>query len=116
MENIYINDEFYGELDDFIEFLEEEQDIEDLDDDYSVIAFETELRPIVTFTPDWITDRIDDEEFSENGQDMEIEKIQKALSECVDFKRLNSMIPKLHYPFGNRIIITKADLLAAKNS
>jgi chemotaxis methyl-accepting protein methylase len=50
-----------------------------------------------------------EERYSEDApQDLDV---KKALNECIDFEKLNSMIPKLWYPNGKFQLITKADLL-----
>ena len=52
------------------------------------------------------------EEFSEQNCDQEYDLILKAIKECCDFEKLNSMIPKLWYEIpSQKFKITKQDLL-----
>ena len=110
-ESFFIDDEFYHDILHYAESMDGE--IEDLEDDWTIQVTACELQPLVTFTPDWIAERIDEERFSENNSEQECDRIIKALKECVDFDKLNSLMPKLNYGTREKYFITKSDLLEA---
>ena len=91
MENFFYNDTFYsdlGELMDDFDFYEEE-DVLKLPDNYSLDCKSSSLEPIVNLSADWISERIDEERFTEDGN--EIEKIEKILSANIDFDKLSAI-------------------------
>ena len=70
------------------------------------------FRTICQLSANWITERIDDDRFSENNVDSEIDKIEKALNGNIDFEKINALIPKLYFvDRRNKFKITKKDLL-----
>lgn len=107
MTNFFYNDKFYEDIPDFMEDLEiDEETIEQCRDSYVVKL--GELQPILKLDSEWIIDRIDEERFTENGD--EIEKLEDILKKYIDFDKVNSMIPKLWYETYKKVEITKADL------
>lgn len=108
-----IEDKFF---EDPIEYLEYECDM-DIDvlkeepDDFVLTALECDTESLVTLSAEWITTRIDDERFSENGVDDEIGRIYKALEKHIDFEALNKEIPKMWYPSRRKITWTKQELI-----
>ena len=110
-ESFFIDDEFYDDIYHYAESMDGE--IEDLEDDWAIQVTACELQPLVTLTPDWIVERICEERFSEDNSDQEYEKIIKALKQCIDFDKLNSLMPKLNYATREKYFITKTDLLEA---
>jgi len=111
MENFFYDDKFYSDLGELMEDIDlfEKDDVLKLPDDYSLDCKGSKLEPIITLSPEWISERIDDERFSEDGD--EIEKVEKALLASVDFEKVNSLLPKLYYVSREKVIITKADML-----
>lgn len=123
MENFFIDDRFYYNIEDLIEYLElnEEEELKNLPDDYEQEAIEGSLEAVFTLTKDWIVDTIiqrtdqfegrfpdpidDDDEKTFNA-------IKNAIKESIDIDKLNSLIPKLWYGNGKKFKITKKDLLA----
>jgi hypothetical protein len=75
-----------------------------------VTCYPAELEPIVKLSPDWILDRIDEERFTEDGNDHD--KVYELLSK-IDFSAFNESCPKLYYPTGRKFEITKADFYEA---
>jgi len=110
--NYYYNENYYSEISDISEDLfETEEEIHELPDDYRLEVFTTILKPIVVFDPRMILDKcVDEDMFSEENADREDLKIHEALKECIDFEKLNSMIPKLYYP-DKKIFLTKKDFV-----
>jgi len=113
MENFFYNDDFYNDVDSFIhENFEGLDEILGLEDDKQFHCTGSVLQPIITLSSYWITDRIDDDRFSENGVDEECIKINKILDENIDYDKINSLLPKLYYENRkDKFTITKQDLL-----
>jgi hypothetical protein len=110
MENFFYNDKFYSDMEELMDDLDYyEEDVLKLPDDYSLDCKGFKLEPIVTLSADWIGERIDEERFTEDGD--EIEKILKVLSANIDFDKINSLMPKIYYESGEKFKITKADML-----
>jgi len=120
MENFNYNGNFYAELYDLAEDLEywkEDLLLEEYPVDFTLKIDLMELRPIVEFTPESIAEGcILDDRYSEENAEDEYAKIIKALTENIDFEKLNSLIPKLYYATGKTQLITKQDLIDAKNN
>lgn len=115
MENFFHNDSFYRDLDELIDYvgldLEPGQELKDLPDDFTITVELSNKKKIVVFSEDWIVERISEDAFSEDGCESEEAQIKKALHECIDFEKLNSMIPSLHYGTGKEVTLTKQDLI-----
>ena len=111
---LVIDDNYHSDLESYVnqEFGSKEE-IEALPDDYKLVAYECESKPIVVFSAEWITERINEEKFSEDQADEEYENITKALNEFVDFEKLNAKVPRLNYPTKHQVIFTKEDLINA---
>jgi hypothetical protein len=116
MENFFEDGEFYTDLEDFIYkvFDGEEEKVRELKEDAVFECKGSILEPIIDFSSQWITERIDDDRFSENDSDDEYEKITKVLEENIDFKKITDLLPKLYYEnYKDKFTITKQDLLDA---
>ena len=116
IENFFEDGEFYTDLEDFIYkvFDGEEEQVKELEDDTIFNCKGSELEPIIDFSSQWVTDRIDDDRFSENNIDAEYEKITKILDDSIDFQKIINLLPKLYYEnYNDKFTITKQDLLDA---
>lgn len=115
MENFFYNDNFYSDMESFIhENFDDESEIAELDDDKEFLCKGSTLETILELSAEWITNRIDEDRFSENNSDDECEKITKALNNNIDYEKINSLMPKLYYEnYRDRFTITKQDLLNA---
>ena len=116
IENFFEDGEFYTDLEDFIYkvFDGEENQVRELEEDAVFECKGSKLEPMFYFSPKWITERIDDDRFSENNSDDEFEKITKILIENIDFKKIVDLLPKLYYEnYKDKFTITKQDLLDA---
>jgi hypothetical protein len=110
MENFFYSNKYYSDLDELLDDLDLSEDgISELPDDYLLDCRRANLEPIITLSVDWIGDRIDEERFSEDAD--EVEEIQKILSSNIDFEKINSLMPKLYYESREKFKITKADLI-----
>lgn len=115
MENFFVNDKFYPDLEEYLIDMDlEQEDIEALPDDYTLEAEDTDHEPMFKLDSSELASILDEwhsERKSEDGD--EWEEIKEALNKSVDFEKLNANIPCLHYPNGQALIITKSDLLEA---
>ncbi len=109
MENFLDDDMFHSDLDSLIMHLELDDNINDLDDDWSIRVEMCDLEPVEEITAEWITERIDDERLPEEP-DGTIHHAKKILNENIDFKKINELMPKLYYGNGTYQVITKKDL------
>jgi len=92
----------------------EEEQVRELEEDAVFECKGSKLEPIINFSSQWITERIDDDRFSENNSDNEYEKITKILDKNIDFKKITDLLPKLYYEnHKDKFTITKQDLLDA---
>ena len=115
MENFFYNNDFYTDLEDFIEkVFDDESEIADLDNDKLYLCKGSKLEPILSLSAEWIAERIDEDRFSENNSDGEIEEISEILESNIDYEKINSLMPKLYYEnYKDKFTITKQDLLDA---
>jgi hypothetical protein len=113
MENFFYNDNFYSDMESFIhENFEDESEIAELEDDKLFLCKGSKLEPILKLSAEWIAERIDDDRFSENNSDGEIEEISEILEKNIDYEKINSLMPKLYYEnYKDKFTITKQDLL-----
>lgn len=106
----YYGDKFYLDYSELMDDLDIE-DPNDLPDDWDVTCFEVEEQPIYQFNPGIIANLVPDRRFSEDGIDKEYDSVVEAIATCVDFGKLNSMLPKLYYPTKESFVVTKQDLI-----
>ncbi len=111
MENIFVDDRFFSDMESLLEWIEDNEDctIEELPEDYVIDVNESTKEKLVTFSAEWMVNRIDEERFSEDGDEQS--DICKILEDCIDFDKINSKIPELYYPKYKSIKMTKEDLL-----
>lgn len=104
---------FYSDLTELSgDYFESEQEIYDLSDDYTLRCYETDKEPIFQLTPDRIMDMVDDERFTEDGD--EWWKMYSMLQKYTEvFNEINKQIPELYYENTRKsFIITKQDLIS----
>ena len=115
--NFFVDDKFYHGVEDFLEDLDvyengDEIDFDLIDDDWTCkIGFTTE-ESMFQLEPNVLSNILYDtfvDRYSEYAE--EESEIIRALKECVDFDKLNSKIPKLHYPNGKYHTLTKQELI-----
>ena len=106
-------DKFYHAPEDFVEdIFDDEDEINDLEDGIFWDCYGSTEQPLFELSSQWITERIDEDRFSENGSDNEYEKIHKILEANIDYEKINSLIPRLYYENRrDKFKITKEDLL-----
>lgn len=109
MENFFIDDKFYTNMEELKDSYECDDILDSLPDDWSTEANESNLLPIIQYNVESLLEQAD--EFSETNCDQEYEKIRLAILECCDFEKLNSMIPKLYYGSVRKFTITKKEIL-----
>jgi len=117
MENFYIDTEFYSDIESYLSNNGiEDDDVINLEDDWSIKVQLSELKPMFQYKVDQITDDILratdrwEENFPEDS-DTVFKELEFAIKQSIDLEKLNSLIPKLYYPSGIFDELTKKDLL-----
>ena len=118
MENFFANDEFYSELEDYIEDIwdNHEQAILDLPEDWKDEVIVGSKEKIFVITMDRVVDFIMshtdtwEDRFPEDS-DRTMEKIEKAIRSSVDIEKMNDGLPFLYYPSKEKATLTKKDLV-----
>lgn len=120
MENFFQDDKFHSDLESLMSDLDlnEDQDIKDLDEDWSIDCEEATLEKVFELDEDFVvqailsqTDRWEDR-FPVDDNDERTEKqIEDALKMGINIKTMNSLLPELYYPNGKKFKITKKDLI-----
>lgn len=111
MENFFLDDKFCSDLGDLCHHLDLDDDaIAALPDDWFVEVVESSLEPVVKLSADWIVNKVNDDRWTEDGN--EVGKVYKAL-ELIDFDKVNAAMPTLYYESRplKKFKIKKADLL-----
>jgi hypothetical protein len=113
MTDFFIDDNFYNELIDFIEYegldLEEVQDFED---DWFIEANDSREEKVINFSAQWITERIDEGRFPEDDEDY-FDRVYKIFENNIDFDKINALLPTVIFPSRKTFKITKVDLIEA---
>jgi len=116
IENFFYGDRFCYDLSDLVDILTDGDDLEDIDDDWSIEVEESKLEKMFTMDKDFIvksivdnTERWDDR-FPEDDSQV-FKDIRAAIEDAVDIDKLNTNLPSLYYPTGNKVCITKEDLV-----
>lgn len=99
-ENFFWGEDFYSELWDLIDYFDRNEIWEEFQENESIKLYQATEEPIIVFNADIIAENLDSQRFSEHEDEKEFKIILKALNECIDFDKLNSMIPKLWYGGG----------------
>lgn len=121
MENFFIDDSFYREVEDYLIDTEmEEEQVKSLPDDWQRKVQLANLEKMIKVNDNFIVDimvllcdanedRFPEEDF--NGK--LYGQIKQALKESIDLNKLNSLMPELYYTSKETAILTKQDLLDA---
>ncbi len=111
MENFFNGERFCTDLGDLMDDLDIGEDV-NLPDDWTHKVEEAELQPMFQLDSEGLSDLLynnNDERYDEDAT--QFDDVTKALKQSVDFDKLNSMIPKLWYPNGKFITVTKMDIV-----
>lgn len=115
MKPFFIEDEFYTDIESYLIAKDLElEDIQKLPDDYKLAISDCDLEPMFQLNASTLSEILCgnyEERFSEDSP--EADTIEKALSECIDFEKLNALIPQLWYINGKEAELTKQELLDA---
>lgn len=104
---IYYNYNHYTDIQALAEELSDDGSLNEIENDIEVE--ETNLEPMFQFDANSITDNLDEERMSEDGD--EVDEIRELIKKHVDFTKVNELMPKLWYPNGKKYKITKQQLL-----
>jgi len=111
MENFFIDDNFYSDLNEFIDHLDVDS-VEEIPNEWTWRAELSTFEPMFKLDSEIMASLVGDAYDERYGEDQDLsEKIIKALNESVDWDKLNSLIPKFYYANGEYETITKQDLI-----
>jgi len=121
MENFFVDEDFYTDIEGYLAHLELEQDdVEALPDNFEQETELSTLEPVCEIYEDWlhkviieqIIDNYEDRISADDGVLKEVEeKIKVALHASINIDKINEGVPKYYYPNGTKGKITKQDLL-----
>lgn len=118
MENFFIDDNFYSDLDEYIDslLLEIEYDsLEHLPDDFKVEAFESEKRQAFgSLDHDRIMEFIEDtyiDDLPESYFDNYSNEVLESLKKSFDIEAFKKTLPHYYYSTNKKFTITKQDLI-----
>jgi hypothetical protein len=117
MENFFIDDKFFTDLTDFMEERDiDENELHLLDGDWSETAEHTELQKIFKLDEKFILEHLMEATDTFEGRfpddcDSVDKKIKQAIMSGIDIDKINSNLPELYYPSGEKFKITKQDLI-----
>lgn len=116
MENFFIEDRFFSNFEDLLDYIDVE--VEELEDDWSIKIELSELEPMVKLNEDDLVELITDaneDRFAEDNRESEYRNIREAIKLAFDLEKFNNHIEKYYYPTGHYKTITKQDLLDFTN-
>jgi len=115
MENFFIDDKFYTNIEELLEDLEIET-IDEIPETYSERAESASLEPISEgITHDYLVDTIFsylEDRMPEDYTEKFEAKIINAIKEAIDIEKINSLMPKLWYGNNQFFTITREDLIS----
>jgi len=124
LKNFFVDSDFYETVADFTNYLDlpdSEFAKNELEDEISYQAFTSTKEPILNYTKDRLFKHIgqeiigalydrNEDRYPEEPEDVE-KKILKAFKESFDIEKFNSLLPKMFYPNGKKVNITKANIV-----
>lgn len=119
MENFFYSDTFYRDLEDLCDdiSLYELTDVEALPDDWTLKVQESTLEKMFVLTDVMVaeailqyTDRFE-ERFPEDDNGDCLNKLEKAIPQCIDIYKINEAVSSLYYPNGKFTFITKQEII-----
>lgn len=117
MENLFDDELFFTDLSDLMEYYNiEEDELNNLDDDWSQTLQTSTLEPIFQLTEDFVIDSIMEkieiweERFPEESE-RSLKELMEAIKSGIDINKINENIPKLYYPNSKKVTITKQTLI-----
>jgi hypothetical protein len=125
MENRFLEDFIFGDdifcstIEDLVEYLERDGDIEDLPEDWETKVELTELKKVFEIDDDFVNSLVDwaidvnEERFDPENYKI-IERVKQAFLSGIDKEKINKALPELYYGTGERVTVTKKDLLCCK--
>lgn len=113
MENFFYDDSFCIDLDKLADLCGiDEENVNELKDDWNAKIELTDLEPIFTTNAEDLCQLLADNNEDRLSEDFdEKEKVLKALTESIDFEKLNNLLPKLYYPNNKFETVTKSDMV-----
>lgn len=85
-EEFFCNDIFHSSLEDFIDYNEwDREQVESLPEDFKLEVLTAKKEPIVKLSAEWIVNHINEERFSEENYDQELERVTGIIADNIDF-------------------------------
>lgn len=118
MENFFIDENFYSDVEDYIEDLGlTEEEILNLDDDWSIRCEYTRLEKICQLDKGEVSDLIYnyilnhfEHRLPEDNGEFDV-KLEKVILNNLDLSSVNEKMPELYYQTGEFFELTKQDLV-----
>jgi hypothetical protein len=115
MEHFFIEDEFYGDLQDYIDSLIDGEDsVKELPDDWKIEVATTKLEKAFKVGKEDAADDLSEvwcDRHDDRGGETYKDDVREALLKVIDVDKINEAIPSYYFPDGNVATITKQDLL-----
>ena len=113
MENFFYDDRFCSDISELMDVFDiDDENLAELEDDWKVRVELTDLEPIFKVDADILCQLLADANEDRLSEDFEQEEeIKKALKSCIDFDKLQAILPKMYYPNNKFVTITKQDLI-----
>lgn len=117
MENLFKDEIFFCDLSDVMDYYDiDEDEFAELPDDWEIELQTSKLEPMFQLTEKFVIDAILqntdtwEDRFPENN-DSVLNGLEDAVKSGIDINKINKSIPKLYYPDGGKITVTKQDLI-----
>lgn len=117
MENLFYEEIFFSDLSDVMDYYDiGEDELDQLEDDWKLELHTSKLEPMFQLTEDFVLGSIMEktdiweERFPEEC-DRTLKELMDAIKSGIDIEKINENIPKVFYPSGGKIIVTKQDLI-----
>lgn len=116
-EMYYYNDSFFGDVDDIIEHVIDDNEFKsesDIAQDFKIEYEDCELMPIYKLDADllysFLSDHFD-ENSSEDGDEWDEDKIKSLIEKHLNFDSFNAAAPKLWFPNGSKHTISRDEVV-----
>lgn len=107
----YYSEKYYDQIKDVAQNL----DLYAMSEDATIQVEKCVLQPIVTLNADIVVNGLEselEERYSENDGESEFNQIKEVLKRNIDFKKINSELPRLWYRNNVLETYTKSQLIA----
>ena len=117
MENLFYDDVFFSDLSEVMDYFDiDEDELHQLEDDWSVELEGSKEEHLFQLTEDFVIDAIMEktehweDRFPEES-DRTTKELRGSIKSGIDINKINQAIPKLFYPNGKKVIVTKQEII-----